>query len=170
MRAAELVMPVVLAALIVYALVKKVNVYKAFTEGAAEALPQLLGILPCLAAMLAAIEALRASGALTFTVGLLSPAARALGVPEEIVPLILLRPFSGSASLALLKDTLTEVGADSFAGRAASIAVGSTETVFYTVAVYFGAVGVTRTRHSIPAALIAGLAGTAAAIALAAVM
>ncbi len=167
MRAADLAIPLLIALLIGFALVKKVNVYKAFIEGASEALPNLLSILPALAAMLAAIEVFRGSGALFWLVRALRPAAEAVGVPSELVPLILLRPFSGSASLALLKDVLVSSGPDGYIGRAASVIVGSTETVFYTISVYFGAVGVTKTRHAVPAALIAGLAGTAAGLILA---
>ncbi|MBR0134958.1 MAG: spore maturation protein [Clostridia bacterium] len=162
MKAAELIMPVAVFALIVYALIRRVNVYKAFVEGAAEALPRLLSILPYLAAMLAAIEIFRGSGALDAVVKLVGPALESVGLPAGTAPLILLRPFSGSASLVLLKDILTEHGPDSPAGRTASVILGSTETVFYTVSVYFGSVGVTRTRHSIPAALISGIVGTAA--------
>ena len=166
MRAADLAIPLLTALLIGFALVKKVNVYKAFIEGASEALPNLLSILPALAAMLAAIEIFRSSGALFWLVKALRPAAESAGVPSELVPLILLRPFSGSASLALLKDVLVSSGPDGYLGRAASVIVGSTETVFYTISVYFGSVGVAKTRHAVPAALIAGLAGTAAGLIL----
>ncbi len=161
------VIPVLIAVLIVYALIKKVNVYKAFVEGAGEALPGLVSILPYLAAMLTAIELLRGSGALAGLISLISPVTDRIGVASPLVPLIVLRPFSGSASLALLKDILTENGADSLVGRQASVIVGSTETVFYTVSVYFGAVGVTKTRQAIPAALISGLVGTLAGLLLA---
>lgn len=167
MRAADIAVPGAIAALTIYALCKKVNVYKAFAEGAADALPQLISILPYLAAMLTAIELFRSSGALNYLIMAAEPAARAIGLDTGLIPIILLRPFSGSASLALLKDTLIAYGPDSYTGRAASVIVGSTETVFYTISVYFGAVGVTKTRHAIPAALIAGLAGTAAGILLA---
>ena len=166
MKAFEAVIPCLISALIIYALIKKVNVYKAFIKGASDALPQLLSILPCLAAMLAAIEVFRGSGALALLVGLLEAPSRAAGVPTELAPLMLLRPFSGSASLALLKDVLVQNGPDGYIGRAASVMVGSTETVFYTVSVYFGAVGVTNTRHAVPAALTAGLVGCACAIAI----
>ncbi len=159
MKAADIAAPALVGVLIVYALIKKVNVYKAFVDGAAGAVPQLVAILPYLAAMLGAISLLRESGAIDFMVRLIRPATDRLGISSELVPLIALRPFSGSASLALLKDTLTECGADSRVGRAASVLVGSTETVFYTTAVYFGAVGVTKTRHAIPAALISGAVG-----------
>ena len=166
MKAAEAAIPCLIAALILFALIKKVNVYKAFIKGASDALPQLISILPCLAAMLAAIEVFRGSGALNRLVRLLEVPSKALGVPTELTPLMLLRPFSGSASLALLKDVLAVNGPDGCIGRAASVMVGSTETVFYTVSVYFGAVGVTKTRHAVPAALIAGLVGCACSIAL----
>lgn len=159
MNALSAVLLVPIAALFIYALVKKVNVYKAFASGAADALPQLVNVLPYLAAMLTAIEALRSSGVLGYVIGLLRPAALKAGLDPELLPILILRPFSGSATLALLKDTLTSVGADSPAGRAASVVVGSTETVFYTVALYFGSVGVTKTRQAVPAALIGGAAG-----------
>ncbi|MBR3381476.1 MAG: spore maturation protein [Clostridia bacterium] len=167
MKAAELAIPLLICALIIFALMKKVNIYKAFTRGAKEALPRLFSMLPYLAAMLCAIEVFRSSGALGLLTRALSPAAEGIGLPPELLPVILLRPFSGSAALALLKDTLTEHGADGYVGRAASVIVGSTETVFYTVALYFGAVNVTRTRHAIPAALIAGAVGAAAGLLLA---
>ena len=129
MKASELAIPFLISVLIVFALFKKVNVYKAFVEGVGEALPQLISILPYLAAMLAAIEVFRSSGALSFIVRAIRPAAEAVGLPSELVPLFVLRPFSGSASLALLRDTLTEYGPDSYIGRAASVMVGSTATV-----------------------------------------
>ena len=167
MRAAELAIPFGIAALMVYALFKNVNVYKAFIEGAKEALPELLGILPPLCAMMTGIEVMRASGLMEALCRALSPVTGALGMESELMPLIILRPFSGSAALGLLRETLETCGPDSPVGMAASIIVGSTETVFYTIAVYFGAVGVTKTRHAIPAALIAGAVGTAAGLLLA---
>lgn len=166
MKAANIAVPALVGILIVYALIKKVNVYKAFVDGAAEAVPQLIAILPFLAAMLGAISLLRASGAVECFTGVMRPVTDRLGISPALVPLIALRPFSGSASLAMLKDILTEFGADSRVGRAASVLVGSTETVFYTTAVYFGAVGVTKTRHAIPAALISGAVGAAVGLLL----
>ena len=166
MRAAEIAIPLLIVALLAYALIKKVNIYKAFATGAADALPQLVSVLPYLAAMLTALEALKSSGALTALVGALRPAAQRIGLAPELIPLIVLRPFSGSASLALLKETLAQYGADSYIGRAAAVLVGSTETVFYTVALYFGSVGVTKTRQAIPASLIGGAVGAAIGILL----
>lgn len=166
MRAAEVALPCGIAAVFLYALLKKVNVYKAFIDGAKEALPQLAGILPALCAMMTAIEVLRASGLMDAIITAAAPVTGALGIRSELMPIILLRPFSGSAALGLLRDTLETCGADSAAGRTASVIVGSTETVFYTTAVYFGAANVTKTRHAVPAALIAGAVGTIAGILL----
>lgn len=166
MNAGEAAIPLLIVFLIGYALIKKVNIYKAFAEGAKDALPQLVSVLPYLAAMLTALEVFRGSGALSALVRMLAPVGRLCGVREELIPLIVLRPFSGSASLALLRDTLTEYGADGYIGRAASVLVGSTETVFYTVALYFGSVGVTKTRQAIPAALISGAVGVAVGLLL----
>lgn len=166
MNAVQIVIPCLIAVLLLYALLKKVNIYKAFAQGAADALPQLINVLPYLAAMLTALDIIRGSGALGAFVRLLAPIGKACGINEELIPLIVLRPFSGSASLALLKDTLATHGADSYIGRAASVLVGSTETVFYTAAVYFGAVGVTKTRQAIPAALISGAVGVAVGLLL----
>ena len=140
------ILPLMILGLIIYALIKRVDVYSAFTEGAAEALPMLIKILPYMAGMLAAIQALRASGALELMLGALSPAFNAVGLPAELAPLFILRPFSGVA---------------------ASIMLGSTETIFYTIALYFGTVGIRRTRAALPAALISSVIGTAAAIVLA---
>lgn len=167
MRAAEAFLALVPMGVILFATVKKVNVYNAFASGAKEALRALFNMLPYLAAMLAAVEALRGSGLLDGFVDLLRPAAQAVGIDPRILPLIVLRPFSGSASLALLKDTLTEVGPDSPAGRAAAVLVGSTETAFYTCALYLGSVGVNKSRQAIPAAAIGMAVGCAAALLLA---
>ena len=159
------ILPLMILGLIIYALIKRVDVYSAFTEGAAEALPMLIRILPYMAGMLAAIQALRAS--LELMLGALSPAFNAMGLPAELAPLFILRPFSGSAALSLLGDVLTTYGPDTFTGVAASIMLGSTETIFYTIALYFGTVGIRRTRAALPAALISSVIGTAAAIVLA---
>ena len=147
------VIPILVAALLAYALIRRVNPYEAFIRGAADAVPTLLRVLPALAAMLGAITLLRGCGALDALGNWLSPVFEKIGIPSELTPLILLRPFSGSASLALLGDTLTRYGADSFVGRAASVCVGSTETIFYTLALYCGSVGISKTRHALPAAL-----------------
>lgn len=162
--------PILVAALLAYALVRRVNPYEAFIRGAADAVPTILRVLPALAAMLGAISLLRGCGALDALNRWLSPVFEKIGIPAELTPLILLRPFSGSASLALLGDTLTLHGADSFIGRAASVCVGSTETIFYTLALYCGSVGISKTRHALPAALVGCAAGVLSGVFLVRIM
>ena len=154
-----LILPALTVFVIVYALIKKVDVYAAFVAGAKRALPTLIRILPYVCAMTAALALFRKSGAMDALLGVLSPALTPLGVPKEVVPLFLLRPLSGSAALALLDDIFKSVGPDSFAGRVCSVLVGSSETLFYTVALYLGSVGVTRSRYIIPVSLFVECAG-----------
>ena len=151
------VIPILVAALLAYALIRRVNPYEAFIRGAADAVPTLLRVLPALAAMLGAITLLRGCGALDALGNWLSPVFEKIGIPSELTPLILLRPFSGSASLALLGDMLTRYGADSFVGRAAS-------------ALYCGSVGISKTRHALPAALAGCTAGVVSGILLVRIM
>ncbi|MDR0841626.1 MAG: spore maturation protein [Christensenellaceae bacterium] len=158
------VLPGLILLLIGYALLKGVQVYEAFVRGAAQALPLLVRILPYMAAMMVALAVFRQSGALAALIEFLSPAAGAVGLPGELVPLVLLRPFSGGAALALLQDVYAAHGPDSFAGYAASVMLGSTETIFYTISLYFGSVGISKTRHAVPVAILAGLVGVIAAI------
>lgn len=116
-------------------------------------------MLPALVALMTAIAMFRASGAMDFIVSAAKPLASALHFPAEILPLALMRPVSGSGSLSVMESLLKTYGPDSLIGRIASVMQGSTETTFYTIAVYFGAVGVTKTRHTVPAALLAELCG-----------
>lgn len=166
MNAVEVAILIIVAALFIYALLKGINPYEAFAEGASEALPTIAKVLPYLAVMLIAINLFRRSGAMDAVTTLLAPLLSKLGIPAELATLIVLRPFSGSASLALLQDTLTVYGADGFIGRAASTIVGSTETIFYTLALYCGSVGIKRSRHALPVALLSGIIGTIASILL----
>ena len=161
------VLPIAIASVLTFALVKKVDVYSAFAKGAKEALPVLINILPYLAAMLMAINVFRESGALAALIRLLEKPLAALGFPAELLPLALLRPFSGSASLALLSDVYAQYGADTFLGRAASLMMGSSETIFYTLALYFGSIHVTKTRYCVPVALLSGAVGIAVSLLLA---
>ncbi len=149
----------ILAALALYGALRGVDVFAAMTEGIAEGLRVLLRIFPAVAALLTAVYALRASGALDALTGLLAPAFRLLGIPEETAPLVLLRPISGSGALAVAGDIMARYGPDSLAGRTAAVMLGSTETTFYVIAVYFGAAGVKKTRWAIPAALCADFTG-----------
>lgn len=164
------VLPGLIAVLLLVALIRRADVYDAFVAGAREGLPLLLRVLPCIAAMLIALRVLRASGALEAFIQMLSPMLDRIGMPAELVPLFVLRPFSGSAALSLLKDVFDSSGPDSFEGIAASVMLGSTETVFYTVAVYFGSIGVKRTRGVLPVALVLSALGAALALAFTAVL
>ena len=151
------VVPLLLCAIPLFALSRNVNVYDALTRGAAEGLRVLAGILPALVGLLTAVYMLRASGALDALALRLTPVLTALGIPPETAPLLLIRPISGSGALAVGSELMAAYGADSSIGRVAAVMLGSTETTFYTVAVYFGAAGVKKSRYAIPAALAADL-------------
>ncbi len=150
-----LLVPALIVLVVVHALVKGVDVYQAFIDGAKRALPTVGRVLPYIAAITIAVGIFRASGALDAVLGVVAPPFEALGIPREVLPLELLRPFSGSASNALLQDVFVQYGPDSDVGRLASVLMGSSETLFYTVALYFGSIGVTKVRHTISASLIA---------------
>lgn len=153
------IVPVLLCGILVYGLVNGVRVFDIFLEGAKDGLMVAVKIIPALVALMTAVSMFRASGALDVLSHALTPLARLLALPPEVMPLAILRPISGSGGLVLFKDLLNQYGPDSFIGRVASVMEGSTETTFYTIAVYYGAVGVSKTRHTLPAALIADIAG-----------
>ena len=142
---------------------RRVPLYETFLEGAAEGLQTARRILPALVAMLCAIRAFDACGLLRPLCDLLAPAAAWAGIPRETLPLMLLRPLSGSASIAMLKNVLSAYGPDSRAGLVACVMMGSSETVFYTCGLYLAAAGVKKSRHTVPCALLAWLAGSVAA-------
>ncbi len=158
------IIPCLAGALLIYGLVKGVDVYEAFADGAAEGLPVLVKILPYLAAMLVAVGMLRESGLIEDVTNLMAPACNGVGLDARLVPLILLRPFSGSGSMAILQDLLVQCGPDSRAGMTASILMGSSETIFYEVALYFGVIGVKKTRFAVPVAMAAMVVSTAVSI------
>jgi len=157
--------PILLAGIPAYALARRVRVYPVFLEGAKEGFETGVRIVPPLVAIFVALGMLRASGALEALTDLLAPITGPLGLPASVLPLVLVRPLSGGAALGVVGDVLRSEGPDGYAGRLASVMAGSTETTFYVLAVYFGAAGVSRYRHALPAALLADLAGFAAAIA-----
>lgn len=155
--------PVLIAAILICGLVKKVNVFDTFIQGAKEGLQTAIGILPALVALMVAVTMFRASGALDILTHSLGPLTEQIGLPEEALPLALLRPISGSGSLAMLETILAQYGPDSLIGRIACVLQGSTETTFYTIAVYYGAIGIKNTRHTVFAALAGDFAGLVAA-------
>lgn len=153
------VVPLLLCCIALFALERRVNVYDELTRGARDGLNILLGILPALVGLMTAVYMLRASGLLALLGELLAPLLSALGIPPETAGLLFIRPVSGSGALALGSELMAAHGPDSYIGRVAAVMLGSTETTFYTIAVYFGAAGINRTRYAIPAALAADLAG-----------
>ena len=155
MALSTLIVPLLLAFTASFALSRRVDVYAALTKGAEEGLTVMLRILPSLVALLSAVCMLRASGALEALSALLAPLLSALGIPSEVAPLLFIRPISGSGALAVGTEIMSEAGVDTYVGRVAAVMLGSSETTFYTIAVYYGAAGITKTRYTIPAALCA---------------
>lgn len=141
------------------ALRREENAYDLLLQGGSEGLTLLLRIVPALVMLLTAVQMLKASGAMALLSGFLSPVFSFFGIPPETAMLILIRPISGSAALAVGADLMASYGVDSLIGRTAAVMLGSTETTFYTISVYFGAAGIKRTRYAIPAALIADFTG-----------
>ncbi|MCF7884860.1 MAG: spore maturation protein [Candidatus Marinimicrobia bacterium] len=156
--------PMVLLLVPVIGIIKKVKVYEVFTEGAKDGFKTAIKIIPYLVAMLVAIGMFRASGAMDFLVSLLSPLTNAIGMPAEVLPAALMRPLSGSGTLGIVTDLIKQHGADSLIGRIASTMFGSTETTFYVLAVYFGSVGISKSRHAVLAGLIGDVVGLLAAV------
>lgn len=155
----DLLVPLILFFISTAALWKKENSYSILLQGAGEGLQLLLTILPSLILLLTAVSMLRASGAAEMLGKLFSPIFSLFGIPPECALLVMIRPISGSAALAVGTDLMTRYGVDSTIGRTAAIMLGSTETTFYTISVYFGAAGIRRTRYTLPAALFADFVG-----------
>ncbi|MGN0471043.1 MAG: spore maturation protein [Acutalibacteraceae bacterium] len=153
------VVPVVIVLIVVFGVIKKVNIFDSFTMGAKEGISSLISIAPSLIGLVLAVTMLDSSGFFDIITEALSPLCEKIGIPPEVVPLGLMRPVSGSGSFALLNSILEKYGADSIIGKTASVMAGSTETTFYAITVYFGSVGIRKTRHTIPSALTADLCG-----------
>ncbi|NOZ75438.1 MAG: spore maturation protein [FCB group bacterium] len=163
--AAKFIIPGLLVLIPLYGLfVKKIKVYEVFVEGAKDGFTIAVRIIPYLVAILVAIGMFRASGALDLLLKFMAPVLNAIGFPPENVPLALMRPLSGSGSLGLLTDLVNTYGADSLIAKIGATMFGSTETTFYVLAVYFGSVGVTKSRHALPAGLIADAVGIFSAV------
>ncbi len=158
------IIPAIMSIILIHGYIKGVSLYDAFVEGAKEGFNASLKIMPYLIAIFIAIGIFKRSGAMNVLVNIIGPVARVIGVPKEVIPLALMRPISGSGSLAVVKEIISEYGPDSFIGRVASTMMGSAETIFYTMAVYFGIVGVKDSRHTLPAALLSHLASIIASV------
>ena len=154
----QMVIPLTVAFVALYAMTRRVDVYSALIQGAGEGLGVLIKIVPAMIALLTAVDMLRSSGLLELLGQVLSPVLRLVGVPPETVALLLVRPVSGNAALGVGAELIASYGPDSTVGRTAAVMLGCTETTFYTIAVYFGAAGVNRSRYAIPAALCADIA------------
>ena len=162
---AKYIIPAMLVGIPLYALaVKKVKVYEVFVVGAKDGFTIAVRIIPYLVAILVAVGMFRASGALDLLLQALTPLLNLIGFPPENLPLALMRPLSGSGSLGLLTDLVNEYGADSMPAKIGATMFGSSETTFYVIAVYFGSVGIMKSRHAIPAGLIADAVGALSAV------
>lgn len=158
------VIPIALLLIIGFGLIKRQPVFDLFLQGARQGIASVFKIMPSIIALVCAVSMLRASGLLDALINLVSPVLEPLGFPPQLLPLSILRPVSGSGALAVLDDIYNNYGADSFIGTAASVMMGSTETTFYAIAVYYGSVGISKTRHTVPAALIADFTGMVMAV------
>jgi len=161
-----LAIPVVVIGIIAFGIIKRVNVYDCFVEGAKEGLENMFGIVAPLIALMMGIYMLRESGTIDIISGILNPITSFFKIPSEIIPLAILRPISGSASLAVIDDIFKNCGIESLPSKIASVMMGSTETTFYTIAVYFGSIGIKNSRHTIPSALSADFTGMLASVAV----
>ena len=155
----DYIIPCILCVAAAGALRKKENTYELMLDGAADGLKLLVSILPALVLLLTAVHMMKASGAVEIFSRLLSPLFSLFGIPPETAMLVLIRPISGSAALAVGADLMAQYGVDSLVGRTVAVMLGSTETTFYTIIVYFGASGIKKTRYTIPAALFADFIG-----------
>lgn len=155
----DLLVPLILAGAALWGCHRRVDVYGALAAGAGDGLKILLSIAPALIGLMTAVYMLRASGALELAAQMLAPLLTKAGIPPEVVGLMLIRPVSGSGALGVGAELISAYGPDSTIGRTAAVMLGSTETTFYTIAVYFGGLGITKTRYAVPAALCADIVG-----------
>ena len=154
-----MIMGIIFLVILGIGLYKRIDCFNAFREGAKNGIETAFQIIPAMVGLMVAIAVFRASGVMDVIVGWLTPVAQVLHIPKEVLPMAFLRPISGSASLAMLNDIFQTVGPDSGAGRIASVMMGSTETIFYTVAIYLSAIGMKKTGYIVPVALICSLFG-----------
>jgi len=156
--------PFMIFMIVIIGFIKKVKIYEVFVDGAKEGFNVAVKIIPYLVAILVAIGMFRASGAMELFKSLISPVTNLIGMPAETVPVALMRPLSGSGSMGIATELIKTHGASSMIGRIASVMFGSTDTTFYVIALYFGSVGIKKTRHAVPAGLMGDLVGLLAAV------
>lgn len=160
----EFVMPCAVAFVLVYALIKRVEVFDVFVKGAKDGIKTLYNVAPTLIGLIVSVTMLKASGGLTLISDILSPVTDKIGFPSELLPMSILRPISGGGSTALLNQVLKDYGPDSFVGRCASVIAGSTETTFYAITLYYSAVNIKKIRHTLFAALVADFVAIVVAV------
>lgn len=155
----NIIIPLLFAIVVIYGVYKKINVFDIFIEGAKDGLSTSVRIIPALVALMTCVGMFKASGGIDIIISLIEPITSFFNIPREIIPLALLRPISGSGALVIYEDILKNYGADSFLARTASVLMGSTETTFYTIAVYYGATNIKNARHTALCALTADITG-----------
>ena len=160
----DFIIPVTILFIVVFGCLQKVDIYEVFLEGAKEGLQTVVDILPTLIGLVMAVEVVRAGGLLDIMVEWFRPFADAVGFPAELAPLSIVRLVSSSAATGLLTDLFANYGPDSYLGRVASVMMSCTETVFYTMSLYFLSIGIRKTRWTLPCALLANIIGIAAAV------
>ena len=160
----DFIIPVTILFIVVFGCLKKVDIYEVFLEGAKEGLQTVVDILPTLIGLVMAVEVVRAGGLLDIMVEWFRPFADAVGFPAELAPLSIVRLVSSSAATGLLTDLFANYGPDSYLGRVASVMMSCTETVFYTMSLYYLSIGIRKTRWTLPCALLANIIGIAAAV------
>ena len=160
------IIPIIFILIIGYGMIKGKKVYEWFVEGAKDGLITCLKIFPYLLAMILAVRIFREAGLLNIVNSILSPLGDLIGLPEEIIPLTLIKPLSGSGAVGVFTEILREYGADSFIGLTASVIMGTTETIFYTITVYFGAIKIKKIRHTLWTAIMADVVAIISAVTL----
>ncbi|WP_024614142.1 nucleoside recognition domain-containing protein [Clostridium sp. Ade.TY] len=158
------IIPIIVVIILFYGMVKGRKVYEWFIEGAKEGLFVCMRIFPYLLAMIVAVQIFKSANLLELVNNIVSPLSRAIGLPEEVVPLVLIKPISGSGAVGMFTEIIKTYGADTFIGLVASVIMGTTETIFYTITVYYGAAKIKKIRHTLWAAVIADITAIIAAI------
>ncbi|WP_053954868.1 spore maturation protein [Inediibacterium massiliense] len=159
-----MMLPMMITIILGHGIIKKIDIYETFVEGAKEGFKTSIRIMPYLIAIFLAIGIFKDSGSLSLFIKIFSPITNALGIPKEVLPLVFMRPVSGSGALGVVSDLLNTYGPDSFIGRVSSTMMGSSETIFYTMAIYFGAIGIKDSRHTLLAAILSHIGAVIASV------
>lgn len=153
----DYILPVIVTIIIIFGAIKGLNVFDTFLDGAKSGFKTVLGITPALIGLIVAVNMLKSSGGLTVITDIISPISEFLGIPKEVTPLAILSPVSGSGTVTMFESILKDNHPDSFIGRVASVMMGSTETTFYAITLYYGSCNIKNTRHTLPSAICADL-------------